>query len=81
MFKLLDDLIQRKRDDTDAYEQLLRGAEALAKGKGRNGAPARLHGNGEATRGIFEIIKNLTKLGWIRQPPCQPTGSSTRTSA
>ncbi len=51
--KLLEDLIQQKRDDTDSYEQFLRNAEALVKklavGKGENEVPAELHGNKAAT--------------------------------
>jgi type I restriction enzyme R subunit len=53
MSKLLEDLIQQKRDDTESYEQFLKDAEALAKqlgqGKGEHGVPAALHGNKEAT--------------------------------
>ena len=53
MSKLLEDLIQQKRDDTASYEQFLRNAEALAKqlgqGRGENNVPAELHGNKEAT--------------------------------
>jgi type I restriction enzyme, R subunit len=53
MSKLLEDLIQQKRDDTESYEQFLKNAEALVKklaqGKGENDVPAALHGNKEAT--------------------------------
>ena len=53
MSKLLEDLIQQKRDDTASYEQFLKNAEALArqlgKGRGEDGVPAVLHGNKEAT--------------------------------
>lgn len=53
MSKLLDDLIQQKRNDTASYETFLKQAEALAKklGKGADGPglPAALHGNKEAT--------------------------------
>ena len=53
MSKLLEDLIQQKRNDTASYEQFLRNAEALAKqlgqGRGENNVPAELHGNKEAT--------------------------------
>ena len=53
MSKLLEDLIKRKRDDTESYEQFLKNAEELAKklgtGKGENDVPAALHGNKEAT--------------------------------
>lgn len=53
MSKLLEDLIQQKRDDTESYEQFLKKAEELAKklgmGRGYNDVPAALHGNKEAT--------------------------------
>ena len=53
MSKLLEDLIEQKRDETDDYEQFLKNAEALVKklaqGKGENEVPAELHGNKEAT--------------------------------
>ncbi len=53
MSKLLEDLIKRKRDDTESYEQFLKNAEELAKklgtGKEENDVPAALHGNKEAT--------------------------------
>ncbi|NJL99502.1 MAG: type I restriction endonuclease subunit R [Synechococcaceae cyanobacterium SM2_3_2] len=35
MSKLLDDLIQQKRDDTESYEEFLKAAEALAQQLGR----------------------------------------------
>ncbi len=53
MSKLLEDLIQQKRDDTESYEAFLRAAEDLAKrlsaGKDDKDVPAALHGNKEAT--------------------------------
>ena len=53
MSKLLDDLIQQKRDDTQAYEQFLRDAEALVKkmamGQPNAGVPTALQGNREAS--------------------------------
>jgi len=53
MSKLLEDLIQRKRDDAESYEQFLKDAEALVKklaaGKGESDLPAALQGNKEAT--------------------------------
>lgn len=53
MSKLLDDLIQQKRDDTEAYEAFLRNAEVLvkklAKGQSDTGLPQALQGNREAT--------------------------------
>ena len=53
MSKLLDDLINQKRDDTASYEQFLRETEALvnrlATKQPEAGIPAVLHGNLEAT--------------------------------
>ena len=53
MSKLLEDLIQRKHDDTVTYEEFLKKAEELAKklgtGKREVDVPAALHGNKEAT--------------------------------
>jgi type I restriction enzyme, R subunit len=53
MSKLLEDLIQQKRDDTEAYEAFLRNAEILVKklANGHSGAavPQALQGNREAT--------------------------------
>jgi type I restriction enzyme, R subunit len=53
MSRLLDDLIQQSRDDTAAYEEFLRKAEALvrrlADKQPQEGVPAMLHGNREAT--------------------------------
>jgi type I restriction enzyme R subunit len=53
MSKLLEDLIQQKRDDTESYAQFLKNAEALAKqlggkGDGGNSLPTALQGNKEA---------------------------------
>ncbi|RKF38612.1 type I restriction endonuclease subunit R [Paraburkholderia fungorum] len=53
MSKLLEDLIQQKRDDTDSYEQFLKNAEALAVKLGNQGQessklPTELRGNKEA---------------------------------
>ncbi len=53
MSKLLEDLIQQQRDDTDSYAQFLKNAEALAKQLGGKGSdsdqlPAVLRGNREA---------------------------------
>ncbi|CAB3785244.1 hypothetical protein LMG28614_02085 [Paraburkholderia ultramafica] len=53
MSKLLEDLIQQKRDDTESYEQFLKNAEALAKKLGNQGQdssklPTALQGNKEA---------------------------------
>ena len=53
MSKLLDDLIQQKRDDTASYEAFLKEAEALviqmAQGQSGQDMPSQLHGNPEAT--------------------------------
>jgi type I restriction enzyme, R subunit len=52
MSKLLDDLIQQKRDDTEAYEAFLKMAESLvhqmANGQNTTNIPAKLQGNAEA---------------------------------
>ncbi len=62
MSRLLDDLIRQSREDTAAYEEFLRKAEALAKQlagkKPQDGVPAILHGNPEATI----IYNNLAAL-------------------
>jgi type I restriction enzyme R subunit len=53
MSKLLEDLIQQQRDDTESYAEFLKKAEALAKqlggkGDGGNSLPTALQGNKEA---------------------------------
>jgi type I restriction enzyme R subunit len=52
MSKLLDDLIQQKRDDTESYEQFLKDAQALverlAKGQQGEDLPEALRGNKRA---------------------------------
>lgn len=52
MSQLLDDLIKQYRDETAAYQQFLRNAEALARqlihGRPTGDVPAELHGNKEA---------------------------------
>lgn len=48
---LLEDLIRQKREDTAAYEEFLRAAEALVQrmaSKGSGGYPSALHGHPEA---------------------------------
>lgn len=69
MSKLLEDLIKRKRDDTESYEQFLKNAEELAKklgtGKGENDVPAALHGNKEAT----VLYNNLPAVLAASAPP------------
>jgi type I restriction enzyme R subunit len=60
--KLLDDLIQMQREDTESYEAFLRQAEALVRRLARNqpdaGVPAVLHGKLEATR----VYNNLPTI-------------------
>jgi type I restriction enzyme R subunit len=62
MSKLLDDLIQQKRNDTESYEQFLKAAEALVNRMARNephtDIPAVLHGNREAT----VLFNNLASI-------------------
>ncbi|XHX75697.1 MAG: type I restriction endonuclease subunit R (plasmid) [Stenomitos frigidus ULC029] len=62
MSKLLDDLIQQKRDDTQSYEQFLKDAEALVKRLGKQqpdaDLPAVLHGNPEA----IVLFNNLSSI-------------------
>ncbi|RZL65966.1 MAG: HsdR family type I site-specific deoxyribonuclease [Variovorax sp.] len=69
MSKLLEDLIQQKRDDTESYELFLKKAETLAKklgtGKGENDVPAELHGNKEAT----VLYNNLPAVLAAAMPP------------
>ncbi|MCZ8112332.1 MAG: type I restriction endonuclease subunit R [Rubrivivax sp.] len=69
MSKLLEDLIQQKRDDTESYEDFLKKAEELAKklsaGKGENDVPAALHGNKEAT----VLFNNLPAVLAASLPP------------
>ncbi len=75
MSKLLDDLIKRKRDDTESYEQFLKDAEALAKklgqGRGEHGVPSALHGNKEATvlyGHLPDIIKSTVPPNTAEEP-------------
>ena len=67
MSKLLDDLIQQKRDDTTSYEQFLKNAEALAKQLGKAGhsddLPKALHGNHEAS-----VLYNNLAIEWLDDP-------------
>jgi type I restriction enzyme R subunit len=69
MSKLLDDLIRRKRDDTESYEQFLLDAEALVKklatGQSVSDVPAALHGNKEAT----VLYNNLPAILAAHVPP------------
>jgi type I restriction enzyme, R subunit len=69
MSKLLEDLIQQKRDDTESYEDFLKKAEELAKklsaGKAENDVPAALHGNKEAV----VLYNNLPTVLAASLPP------------
>ena len=62
MSKLLDDLIQQKRNDTQSYEQFLKDAEALAQQLGRKqptaNIPAVLHGK----TGAIVLFNNLATI-------------------
>lgn len=62
MSKLLDDLIQQKRDDTASYEQFLKDTEAMIQQLRRKqpsaDMPAGLHGNPEA----ITLFNNLATL-------------------
>ena len=62
MSKLLDDLIQQSRNDTAAYEQFLKDAEALVNRLGTKqptaGIPAVLHGKPEA----IVLFNNLPSI-------------------
>jgi type I restriction enzyme R subunit len=66
MSKLLDDLIQQKRDDTEAYEAFLRNAEVLvsdlAQGQSDAGVPQALQGNREATV-LYNNLINIMQIG------------------
>jgi type I restriction enzyme R subunit len=75
MSKLLEDLIQQKRDDTESYEDFLKKAEELAKklsvGKGENDVPAALHGNKEATvlyNNLPGVLAASVPLGTAAEP-------------
>jgi len=63
MSKLLDDLIQQKRNGTQSYEQFLKDAETLAQQLGRKqptaDIPAVLYGNPEAIV-LFNNLATLT---------------------
>ncbi len=62
MSTLLEDLIKQNRSDTDAYEEFLRQAEALVRQlqakQPKDGMPAKLHGNREAS----VIFSNLPRM-------------------
>jgi type I restriction enzyme, R subunit len=62
MSKLLADLIQQRRDDTESYEKFLKEAEALVKRLDRKqptaGIPAILHGKPEA----IVLFNNLASI-------------------
>ena len=61
MSRLLEDLIKQSRDDTAAYEEFLRKAEALVRQLGQKGpgnSPAALNGHREATV-LFNNLDNI----------------------
>jgi type I restriction enzyme R subunit len=66
MSKLLDDLIKQSREDTAAYEEFLRNAEALvrrlAAKQPDEGVPAALHGKREATV-IYNNLRGFSRAG------------------
>ncbi|MFC7411619.1 type I restriction endonuclease subunit R [Hydrogenophaga atypica] len=75
MSKLLNDLIRQKREDTASYEQFLKNAEALAKqlgkGRGENNAPAKLHGNKEATvlyNNLPAVLAAVVPVNTVAEP-------------
>lgn len=72
MSLLLDDLIRQARDDSAAYEEFLRKAEALARnlvrGESDQGVPTILHGNREATVLFNNLTDILTPQNEIREP-------------
>ena len=69
MSKLLDDLIQKSREDAGAYEEFLRKAEALvnrlAAKQFDDGVPAALHGRREATV-IYNNLPQILAAGRTR---------------
>ena len=67
MSKLLDDLIKQNRADVAAYEQFLRGAEALtrrAAEKSEDGVPASLRGRREAVV-LFRNLASVTGVSFL----------------
>ncbi len=72
MSQLLDDLIKQYRDETDAYQEFLRNAEALARqlihGHPTVDVPAELHGNKEA----IVLYNNLDSI--LGEQPAGSTG-------
>jgi type I restriction enzyme R subunit len=66
MSKLLDDLIQQSREDTAAYEEFLRKAEALvrrlAEKEPEAGVPVTLHGKREAIV-IYNNLPGILAFG------------------
>lgn len=75
MSKLLDDLIKQQRDDTKAYEDFLRNAEAIvrrcAQGHSDAGIPVILRGNREATvlfNNLGRILSSQSNVHEIREP-------------
>jgi type I restriction enzyme R subunit len=86
--KLLEDLIQQKRDDTEAYEKFLRQAEALVKKMAQHGAasdvPAALTQKPEAAvlyRNLPDILAKMTPLTSAVAEPAGQYGDETLTLA
>jgi hypothetical protein len=77
MSKLLEDLIQQQRDDTDSYAQFLKSAEALAKHLGGKGAdndrlPIALRGNKEAAvlySNLPDVLAAVTENNMVAKQP------------
>ena len=77
MSKLLEDLIEQKRESTEEYETFLNQAEALVKkmalGRGVDDTPASLHGKREATV-IFHALPQMFSsepppANTVQEPP------------
>jgi type I restriction enzyme R subunit len=77
MSKLLEDLIQQQRDDTDSYAQFLKNAEALAKQLGGKGTdsdrlPVALRGNKEAAvlyNNLPDLLAAIMEPNTAAEPP------------
>lgn len=79
MSKLLEDLIQQKRDDTESYEQFLKNAQALveklAKAEPDDALPAPLRGN----RAAAVLYNNLPEI--LAAIPVREKWAATSTAA
>jgi type I restriction enzyme R subunit len=79
MSKLLEDLIQQQRDDTDSYAQFLKNAEALArqlggKGSGSDQLPVALRGNKEAAV-LYNNLPNVLAAVTKEHTAAEPTAT------